>query len=93
MGPTHTKTLSVTPEPLNQTSLHPELPGQQELVQGHAGDHNVVWRPMHPLCGPSTSRLEGFHTLLYDPHKCNVLFSEGWHWLQAALETTRCGRG
>ena len=74
---THTNTLSVNPELLNQTPLHPELRGQHEPVQGRAGDHNVVWRPMQPVCGPSTSLLEGFRTPFYAPHKYNTLCSEG----------------
>ena len=69
MDLTHTNTLSVNPELRNQTPLHPELPGQHEPMQGRAGDHNVVWRPMQPVCGPSTSLLEGFRTPLHAPQK------------------------
>ena len=90
---THTNTLSVNPQLLNQTPLHPELPGQHESMQGRTGDHNVVWRPMQPVCGPSRSLLEGLRTTLYAPQKYNVLCSEGGHRLQAALETTRSGLG
>ena len=93
MDPTHTNTLSVNPELLNPTPLHPYLLRQHEPIQGRAGDHNMVWRPMQPVCGPSTSPLEGFRTTLYAAQKYNVLCSEGGHRLQAALETTRSGLG
>jgi len=70
---THTNTLSVNPELPNQPPLHSGLPGQHEPDQGRAGDHNVVWRPMQPVCGRSTSLLKGFRTPLYAPQKYNVL--------------------
>jgi len=77
MDPKRTNKLSEDPELLNQIPLHPELPGQHEPIEGRAGDHNVVWRPMQPVCGPSRV----------------IICSEGWHRLQAALETTRSGLG
>ena len=89
MDPTDTDALILNPELLNQTPLHPELPDKHEAIQGRAGDHNVVWRLMQPVCGQSTSLLERFGTPLHAPHTYNDLCSEGWHWLQAALETTR----